>query len=110
MTERENREVRKKKDLLQVAQKMMACDDGYDGNMIPEAYQLSDWNHYHPIIQSVSIRKPPSHIKLGFAGGIAGCPAKTFVSPLDHVKILFHTADPHYSHYAGILSSCRHLE
>ncbi|MBW0555018.1 hypothetical protein O181_094733 [Austropuccinia psidii MF-1] len=36
MTEREIREVSKKKELLRVAQKRTAFDDGHDGYMIPE--------------------------------------------------------------------------
>ncbi|MBW0489535.1 hypothetical protein O181_029250 [Austropuccinia psidii MF-1] len=48
-----------------------------------------------------AISKSHNHIKSGLAGGIAGCLAKTFVSPLDRVKILFQTANPRYSQYAG---------
>ncbi|MBW0530860.1 hypothetical protein O181_070575 [Austropuccinia psidii MF-1] len=38
MTEREIRELNKKKEVLRLAQERMAIDDGYDGYMIPEDY------------------------------------------------------------------------
>ena len=37
------------------------------------------------------------------AGGLAGCVAKTVISPLDRVKILFQGANPYYSRYTGVL-------
>ncbi|PLW36083.1 hypothetical protein PCANC_18776 [Puccinia coronata f. sp. avenae] len=44
------------------------------------------------------------HLKSGVAGGIAGCVAKTLVSPLDRVKILFQTGHPEYVRYSGSLA------
>ncbi|KAI9094645.1 mitochondrial carrier protein LEU5 [Phlyctochytrium arcticum] len=35
------------------------------------------------------------------AGGVAGCAAKTAVAPLDRVKILFQTNNPHFEKYSG---------
>jgi solute carrier family 25 protein 16 len=40
-------------------------------------------------------------VKSGIAGGIAGCAAKTVVGPLDRVKILFQTQNPHFAKYTG---------
>ncbi|ODV83173.1 hypothetical protein CANARDRAFT_30260 [[Candida] arabinofermentans NRRL YB-2248] len=40
-------------------------------------------------------------IKSGLSGGLAGISAKTLIAPLDRVKILFQTNNPHYSHLSG---------
>ncbi|KAK4193722.1 putative mitochondrial carrier protein LEU5 [Podospora australis] len=37
----------------------------------------------------------------GVAGGMAGCAAKTVVAPLDRVKILFQSHNPHFVRYTG---------
>ncbi|KAI0424590.1 mitochondrial carrier domain-containing protein [Xylaria sp. FL1042] len=51
-------------------------------------------------------KKPNKHgadyvIRSFVAGGVAGCAAKTAVAPLDRVKILFQTSNPHFAKYTG---------
>lgn len=42
-------------------------------------------------------------IRSAIAGGISGSCAKTLIAPLDRIKILFQTSNPHYTKYAGSL-------
>ncbi|KLU86200.1 hypothetical protein MAPG_05217 [Magnaporthiopsis poae ATCC 64411] len=37
----------------------------------------------------------------GIAGGLAGCAGKSVVAPLDRVKILFQSNNPHFAKYSG---------
>lgn len=39
----------------------------------------------------------------GIAGGVSGSCAKTLIAPLDRIKILFQTSNPHYTKYSGSL-------
>ena len=40
-------------------------------------------------------------LRSGFAGGIAGCVAKSSIAPLDRVKILFQAQNPEFAKYSG---------
>ena len=42
-------------------------------------------------------------IRSGIAGGVSGSCAKTLIAPLDRIKILFQTSNPHYAKYSGSL-------
>ncbi|CCE64187.1 hypothetical protein TPHA_0G03470 [Tetrapisispora phaffii CBS 4417] len=42
-------------------------------------------------------------VRSGIAGGISGSCAKSLIAPLDRIKILFQTSNPHYAKYSGSL-------
>ena len=42
-------------------------------------------------------------IRSGIAGGLSGACAKSLIAPLDRIKILFQTSNPHYTKYTGSL-------
>lgn len=52
-------------------------------------------------------------IRSGIAGGISGSCAKTLIAPLDRIKILFQTSNPHYAKYSGsligLVEAARHI-
>lgn len=52
-------------------------------------------------------------IRSATAGGISGSCAKTLIAPLDRIKILFQTSNPHYTKYAGslvgLLEAAKHI-
>ncbi|CAG8504372.1 1821_t:CDS:2 [Gigaspora rosea] len=49
----------------------------------------------------VKVRSSSYIIRTFFAGGVAGCVAKTVIAPLDRVKILFQSSNPQFQKYAG---------
>lgn len=56
-------------------------------------------------IEKVVISKGSAEyiVRSGIAGGISGSCAKTLIAPLDRIKILFQTSNPHYTKYSGSL-------
>ncbi|BAE66274.1 unnamed protein product [Aspergillus oryzae RIB40] len=49
----------------------------------------------------------------GVAGGVAGCAAKTIVAPMERIKILFQTSNPHFLPYStrwnGFIEAISHI-
>ncbi|KAB8274594.1 mitochondrial carrier domain-containing protein [Aspergillus minisclerotigenes] len=49
----------------------------------------------------------------GVAGGVAGCAAKTIVAPMERIKILFQTSNPHFLRYStrwnGFIQALNHI-
>ncbi|AET41106.1 coenzyme A transporter Ecym_7262 [Eremothecium cymbalariae DBVPG len=43
-------------------------------------------------------------VKSGIAGGVAGSCAKTLIAPLDRIKILFQTSNPHFTKFVGSMN------
>lgn len=52
-------------------------------------------------------------IRTAIAGGVSGSCAKTLIAPLDRIKILFQTSNPHYAKYSGslvgLIRAARHI-
>ncbi|SCW04471.1 LAFE_0H14268g1_1 [Lachancea fermentati] len=52
-------------------------------------------------LHQVNKRSAEYIVRSGLAGGVAGSCAKTLIAPLDRIKILFQTSNPHYLKYSG---------
>ncbi|KAI8836571.1 mitochondrial carrier domain-containing protein [Chytridium lagenaria] len=66
----------------------------------------STHDHPLPTIPTVDAKRKDKRsweyiVKSLVAGGVAGCAAKTSIAPLDRVKILFQTNNPHFEKYSG---------
>ncbi|GMM28026.1 coenzyme A transporter [Martiniozyma asiatica (nom. inval.)] len=61
---------------------------------------VSDRERLHPK-KTIDKRSFEYIARSGLAGGLAGISAKTLIAPLDRVKILFQTNNPHYKKYVG---------
>ncbi|KAE8329589.1 mitochondrial carrier domain-containing protein [Aspergillus sergii] len=62
---------------------------------------------------SISSRNQDFDWRNGVAGGIAGCAAKTLVAPMERIKILFQTSNPHFLRYStrwnGLIQAVSHI-
>ncbi|SCU89530.1 LANO_0D05314g1_1 [Lachancea nothofagi CBS 11611] len=67
----------------------MKHDDNDGESRVPSKIHKVDKLSAHYILRS------------GLAGGVAGSCAKTLIAPLDRIKILFQTSNPHYLKYSG---------
>ncbi|KAE8364487.1 mitochondrial carrier domain-containing protein [Aspergillus caelatus] len=58
-------------------------------------------------------RKQDFDWRNGVAGGVAGCAAKTVVAPIERIKILFQTSNPHFLRYStrwnGLIEAISHI-
>ncbi|KAL8997603.1 MAG: hypothetical protein Q9169_003150 [Polycauliona sp. 2 TL-2023] len=77
-----------------------------DGNAARKSQTLRPSRDTTIAVQSLSTSKRNKQsldyvLRTGFAGGLAGCAAKTIVGPLDRVKILFQASNPQFAKYTG---------
>lgn len=78
-------------------QKKALTGGGKDGN---------DNNDHTKVRSQQKVNKQSMEyiLKSGLAGGVAGVFAKTLIAPLDRIKILFQTGNPHFLQYRGSMN------
>ena len=78
-----------------------AYDNTRDGYSIPSTSSVSSTTTSSILGETTDKTSWNYVLRSGFAGGIAGCVAKSAIAPLDRVKILFQAQNPEFAKYSG---------
>lgn len=82
--------------------KARAYDDAQDAFSISSSTSAASNTAVTSILGDTSDKTSWNYVlRSGFAGGIAGCVAKSAIAPLDRVKILFQAQNPEFQKYSG---------